>query len=171
VYYFIHLGIQHAESTVFAIVIAAMCVSILLLCYGFWASACGGKGAKYSLAIIYLVYALVLLAIGIALLALKNQITDAVETFFTKKPEEDAVRTAFENELGCKWNTTTEPQCKDKFEQLYKSVGIGVGAGLIVLFAVLLLGDIVAWRWLCSKWEEAPTSAKPTMTSPLTYSW
>jgi hypothetical protein len=174
VYYFIHLGIQTAEEAVFAILVVAMCVSVLLLFYGFWASACGRKAAKISLAVIYLVYGLVLLAIGIALLALKSNIIDTVQSFFVDKPVDDKVRTAFEKEFDCKWTPEpeTETDCKKKFQDLYGSFGVGIAAGLIVLFALLLVGDIIAWRWLCNNWEDVPEAAKqPTMTSPLTYSW
>jgi hypothetical protein len=171
VYYFVDLGIQKAENKVFAIVVTAMCVSILLLVYGFWASTCGGKGAKYSLAVIYLVYAFVLLAIGVVLLALKGKIIDAVDDYFTGLAPDAKVRTAFEDEFNCKWNATVEVECKVKFEDMYKSFGIGVAAGLIVLFAILIAGDIVAWKWLCSTWDDDTTGPKANVTTPLTYSW
>jgi hypothetical protein len=176
VYYFIDLGLQKAEPTIFGIAIAAMCASVLLLLYGLWASACGGKGVKYSLALVYLVYALGLLALGVSILALKERITDAVDDFFTREDPASQVRTTFERELGCKWAAAPGEEavnCSKKVEDLYRSFGVGIAAGLIVLFAILLAGDVVAWRWLCSKWEdEEPAGAKPqTMTSPLTYSW
>jgi hypothetical protein len=171
VYYFVDLSFHKAEKSVFAILVVAMVVSLLLLIYGFYASICGGKAAKFSLAVIYLIYALVLLAIGVALLAIKDTIIDAVEDYFLSDTTAEDVRSKFETEFKCEWEGNAT-NCKTKIQDLYKSFGVGIAAGLIVLFAILLLGDIIAWRWLCSKWEDGPAGGQGgDVKTPLTYSW
>jgi hypothetical protein len=169
VYYFVSLKIQEANSSIFIVLVVVMVVSFLLLIFGFWASFRGAVWAKALLAVIYALYAVILLAIGILLLAMKNQITDAVQEYFDINPGE--FRDKFEEALNCSWNDTNVT-CLEKFKDIYGTFGIGIGVGLILLAVVLLVGDGFAWKWICEKckYKEASSSQKQ-LTAPLTYSW
>jgi hypothetical protein len=121
--------------------------------------------------VIYLLYAMLVLAIGIILLALKKEIISTVEDYFVSKSTRTKDRRAFEREIGCTWNATNGVDCRIRCEELYNSFGIGVAAGLIVLFALLLLGDVIAWRWLCCTWYDGQANLSKDTATPMTYSW
>jgi hypothetical protein len=170
VYYFVSLKVQDANKSIFAVLVVAMVVSFLLLVFGFWSSFRGPPCSKAVLAVIYAIYAVALLGIGVCLLAMKGQITDAVQEYFDDNPGE--LRDAFQEGLNCSWNDTNAASCLDKFKEIYDTFGIGIGVGLIVLAVVLLIGDGFAWKWFCETWRNREVLSNQTnLTEPLTYSW
>jgi hypothetical protein len=147
--------------------LGALILSVLLLIYGFWASIRGQKIAKGIIAFLYLIYALALLALGISLLALKTKLLETIDDFMAKDVE---VRTEIETYFECIWNETGETSCKTMVENVFNRLGLWIGIGLIALFVLLIIGDIVAWKWI-REWEEVSKSGSQTLTAPLTYSW
>jgi hypothetical protein len=180
--YFIKLHLNEASEAVLAAIIVAMCASILLLIYGFYASLSGGPCHKAILSFVYLIFALALGAFGICILALKKQIIKVVGDQWAKGTE---FVHKFENQLNCTdWNSTSntsstsststgeKQSCKQVFEDFYRTFGTGISIGLIVLFGLLMIGDVFAWKFVCDKEhkkdEKGPSQS---LTAPLTYSW
>jgi protein-S-isoprenylcysteine O-methyltransferase Ste14 len=173
--FFVKWQLYEADGALFAGIIVVMCISLLLLFYGLYASTCGSKYHKLILAIIYGIFALALGALGIVILTLHDKISDSVGKLFTENSDSQFVQ-KLESRLNChNWTGCAHETlcCKDEFEKLYSSYGTPVGACLIVLFVALLVGDFFAWRWVCKKWraDEGTTAHGDTTTAPLTYSW
>jgi hypothetical protein len=170
--FFVHFKLSTAESGLFAGIIAAMCVSLLLLLYGFYASLCGSRGHKFLLAVLYCIFAVLIALLGIFILALRNKISTSVGELFDKHSGSSFV-TMLEEELQCSnWTGCTDPPCcKDRFDELYRSYGNPIGASLIVLFVALMVGDFFAWKWVCKNLNTDSTKEHMETTTPLTYSW
>jgi hypothetical protein len=175
--FFVRLHLNEASSTVLAVIIVAMCVSILLLIYGFYASVYGGPCQKAVLSLIYLIFALAMGAFGICILALKKQITTAIGNEWNKGGD---FVSNFEKQLKCQsWDNDSacnspEPDrcCKHVFEDFYAKFGTGIGAGLIVLFVILMVGDVFAWKFVCEKAKKKDEKGpSQSLTTPLTFSW
>jgi multidrug efflux pump subunit AcrB len=168
--YFIKFSISKVSDELFIATVIAVCVSGLILFYGVWASIWGGKCPKALLAVFYAIYALLLGALGIVILALKKQIIDEMGHVFATQPD---FQKALQDAADCQdWNDTEET-CKQVIEKFYGSFGLGAGIALIALFVVLLVGDGFAWKWTCQKWDglDDGSSEKPATTTPLRYSW
>jgi hypothetical protein len=170
--YFIEFKVQTVSDALFIAVVIAVSVSFLLLLFGFWASIWGGRCSKSLLAIFYLVYAIALGGLGIVVLVLKNRIITQVGKVFDTNTDFHDHFTSIVNCTGWSEEGTT---CLQKVQDFFKTFGVGVSAGLIVLFVILLVGDIFAWRVIfCSpSAREELSGSKPgaEVTTPLRYSW
>jgi hypothetical protein len=172
---FVTMELKSFSQDIFIAIIIAMVVSILILGFGIYASCCGGKGAQTILTLIYLVYALALGALGIAILAMKNPILSQIgDLWDSDDPDISAAVDNIRDQEHCRgWGNETDQSidCKLKIEDLYKKYGIPAGAVLIVLFLLLLVGVFFAFKSICSKDDEPDLDRSSKVTTPLTYGW
>jgi hypothetical protein len=176
---FVQLKLTAASTGLFAGLVVAMCVSLLLLFYGFYASVYGTACHKAVLSIVYCIFALALGALGICVIVLKNTISDDLGKYWATHETEMA---QVEKRLDCfNWTQTNSSQsgkesCKDVFDTFYNNFGKGIAAGLLVLFVILMVGDVFAWKFVCdrvngrSRLGDGSDGSKQ-LTAPLTYSW
>jgi hypothetical protein len=145
-FYSLKFKLPEVGVTFFASVTAAMALSGWLLITGFWASIWGNPCAKQAIPIIYLVYGVILLLLGICGLALKQQILTAIKDYFDGHPGRQ--RGLFEQVFNCSWNATnTVLDCMNELSETYTQYGTGFCIGFIALFAILLIADVLTWKF------------------------
>jgi hypothetical protein len=162
---FVHFELSKSDSGVFAGIVAAMCVSLLLFLYGFYSFICGSRHHKLVLAIIDSISAVALAVLGIVILTHHSKISDSVETLFEEHSDSNFV-TKLEKELDC----TNWIGCQEKFQELYRSYRTPIGASLIILFVALMVSDFFTWKWVCNTFNTDPALDHKAMTTPFTYS-
>jgi hypothetical protein len=149
-----------------------MCLSLLLLLYGFYASIWGNACHKAVLSTFYGIFAIVLGALGICVLAFKTKIIEGLSNYLNDN--QDALN-EFGRELHCS-TVNGAAECMNVFGSYYDKFGKGIGAALIVLFVILMVGDVLAWKFVCDrirgrdKLGDGSDGGKQ-LTAPLTYSW
>jgi hypothetical protein len=173
--YLAKIQIQSVSETLWVAVIIAMCASFLILCFGIYASWWGKACSRTIVLLIYIIYALVLGAIGIALLALKNTLMTEFGKLWEGEPAE--ARKKIEEFLKCKgWTSENEvtPSCKAKVDEFYGKYGGIIGGCLLGLFVILMAGSVWGFYLTCKGGQERSDTDTPrrnNVREPLAYSW
>ncbi|OHT08688.1 hypothetical protein TRFO_04750 [Tritrichomonas foetus] len=182
----VYSKIRTVNDTIFIVIIIALCVTALVFIFGIYSSCCGNKCTKGILTFIYLIYALVLAALGISLLIFKNKlpgyfreaydsgkfskedIATLEETFNCQFPESENGTSLLLNDTD-----TNQTDCFEMFESYVKDYGLWLGIALIILFVILFIGVVLACRLACKKDEESTGThpVKEQVSTPLTYGW
>lgn len=177
-YYFKMMAITEASDALYAVLIIGLCVSLLILIYGTYASCCGGRCHKVIISLIYIIWALVLLAVGIYVLGSKGKLLDMLGEHWDANKEKGAISTA-EQELKCSgWNVVTPgiSTCKEVISGYYNKYGKPCAGVLIVLSLILFVGVFLAFKMICRKTTDERGSSsqqggRDQFTTPLTYGW
>jgi hypothetical protein len=156
-HYIVALKIQNAITTIFAVAIAVVALSGLLLLGILWACFCEHHCSLVLKISIYLIYPLIVLALGISALVLKNSISQSVNDYF--ESHDDISRVQFANALNCSWpaNATENNECINKFKDLSVPFANGIGIALIVIFGVMLIIGCLPRICICELCEEKVT--------------
>ena len=152
--------IKEVSQTIYIIFIIATVIVCLVFIFAIYASCCGGKVAKTILGIIFLVLTILLLAFGIACLALKDSIDEYIVKMFTIGTKEyndsgkgkDALARVFKcvypgqpQPIDFESKGLCQEIVQDKFQQYDFACGI-----LLIIFAVLMLiAAIVCFVYAC----------------------
>jgi hypothetical protein len=161
----------------------ALSVSLMILLYGIYASCCGEGCQKAVMSVLFMIYAVALIGIGVALLVLKSKIEEQFHVFWEKREDHPGAIEALEASFDCcGWDlsdfrvcfnsTRRGSWCGPKVEDAYKKYGTPIAGGLIGLGGLLLIGTIVAIVFVCKaakedEWESASSGRK----NPLTSGW
>lgn len=184
--YFIATKFKDISNSLLIIVVIALCVSVLVLLFAFYASCKGNKCVRTILVFIYIIYALIVGAAAIFLFAFKGKlmglISDGVE-----KNNSDLIHSIQEG-FNCKMNSNTTKngtvyyfygsECDDKVNSFYKAKLPPIGGCLVGIFVILVIGIVLSFRYLCCVKETQDLSTtepinknKDSLNSPLTYGW
>ena len=137
--------------TVFIISIVICVLCGLLLLFAIYASCCGKRCAKSTLGILFLVFMIILIIFAICIWALRETILNWVGKHYTDKelwkivPQ---VVTCCNEPTG--WDTcsdVSQKACRSVFSDFLRKFGNIVGAVLVVLAVLLLIGAIVAFSY------------------------
>lgn len=175
-YYFKMIAIQEASSGLYAVLIIGLCVSLLILIYGTYASCCGGKCHKVIISLIYIIWAIVLLAVAVYVLVSKDKLLDTLGGAWDSNNE--TFKHA-ENGLKChNWDKKEGEleTCKVKITEIYEKYGTPAGAVLIILALLLFVGVFLAFKIICRKTADDGASSsqqggRDQFTTPLSYGW
>lgn len=178
IYYFKKMAVHEASNGLYAALIIGLCVSILILIYGTYASCCGAKCHKILICILYSLFSVALLALGVYMLAAKSQLMDLLSQAWSSSEGFLAVET----ELNCSgWsvatNNTRPTKCEEVIGNYYDKYG-KLGGGVFIVLGVLLFGGVIlAFKIICrkNKGDERGSSQQGSdrnqFTTPLHYGW
>jgi len=177
VIYFNKIHMKSVSESLLIGVIIGLCVSILVLLYGAYASCCGGRCHKLVLTVLYLVFSLVLGAIGVALLAVKGEVEKGLAMLWSTGKTD--VTDSLEEGFSCKGWGEASDSCKTVIMDFYSKWGTIAGGALIGLFVLLMIGVVFACRFICrsradegsEKGSAAQPGARDQFTAPLAYGW
>ena len=178
-YYFDQIAIKQVAEDLFVGVVIGLCLSVLLLIYGFYASCCGNRCHKCLLSVFYLIFSITLGAVGVALLAVKGKIEEGLAKLW--ETGQTQVTSALEDGFKCiSWDNHSiaeSERCRTKIMNFYSKYGNIGGGCLIALFVVLMAGTVLAFRFVCKsepksdKASSTQPNGKDQFTTPLTYGW
>jgi hypothetical protein len=183
--FFRDIGMAKVDSSLFIGIIIALGVSVLILLYCIYASCFGGSCQKVMIAVLFLAYALPLIALGISIVALKSKLKEQFCSFWESRSEHPDAVEAIEASLDCcGWdssddslcaNSTRQGSCGAKIDDYYQKYGIPAGGALLGLGVLLLIGTAIAIRFICkaenSNRQESVSGEQKSMGTALTYGW
>ena len=174
--------VRKVNDTVFIILVVVTCITGIVFIFGIYASCCGSRCARGALSVIYLAYALVLLACGVIVIIYRTKFSkflhDSYDEGKLSNSDIDNIEKTFkcefpaENTTNLKLLESNSESCFTKFDDFCKTYGIIIGVVLIVLFILLFIGVVVACQAACKKQETSSGSkTKEQVSTPLTYGW
>jgi hypothetical protein len=175
------LAMKDVHIALWVGVIIAMVVSLLILAYGIYASCFGGSCQKGLMTVIFGVYGVVVVALGIGVLAFKSQLVEGFKELWNDPIKNAKAISTLETGLDCSgWDNSSSPDdiptCETKIRDYYTKYGSPAGGVLLGLGLLLLVGVGFAIKFICSASKDGDTeysnvSGKSNVTTPLTYGW
>ena len=177
-----YVKFKFLNNTVFIVIIVCLCVSTLLLLFGIYASCCGKNCSKTLLSILYIIYALALGAGGVLILIYQDELGNYLEKIANNGHLTPNEREIIEDFFDCNFTNTTDNadssdnDCVEMFKDYIDKYGLIVAIALLVLFALLMVGVVIACRLMWKKeneYEIGKNSNKleNAVNQPLTYGW
>lgn len=177
--------VRKVNDTIFIILVVATCITGIVFIFGIYASCCGNRCARGALSVIYLAYALAILACGIIVLIYRNKFANYLRDNYYDEKLTDSDKDYIEKTFDCTFPERPVPNatnatllenstasCFDKFDDFCKKFGIIIGVVLIFLFVVIFIGVVFACNAACKKRETSSGSkTKEQVSTPLTYGW
>lgn len=174
--------VRKVNDTVFIILIVATCITGIVLIFGIYASCCGDRCARGALSVIFLVYALLLLACGVIVIIFRTKFSKYLRDGYDQgKLSQDDIN-YIEKTFECKFETENSTStkllednnasCFTKFDDFCKMYGIIIGVVFLFLFLLIFIGVVIACKEACRKQETSSGSkTKEQVSTPLTYGW
>ena len=176
--------VRKVNDTVFIILVVVTCITGMIFIFGIYASCCGNRCARGALSVIYLVYALILLACGIVVIIFRTKFSKFLRDSYDEGKFSDKDLENIEDTFSCKFPSNPEnatkltllednsESCFTKFDDFCKKFGIIIGIVLLVLFVLIFIGVVIACNAACRKRETSSGSkTKEQVSTPLTYGW
>ena len=139
---------DEVSKTVFIVSIVVCVLCGLLLLFAIYASCCGKQCAKGVLGFVFIIFMLILIACAVCIWVLRDRIL----TWIGNHYEEKELWKVVPSVVNCcqdpsGWDTCQDPTqkpCRSVFDDFLRKFGNVVGACLVVLAVLLLIGAIVA---------------------------
>ena len=184
--YFIATKFKGISDSLLTIVIIALCVSVLVFLFSLYASTKDNKCVRTVLTFIYIIFALVMGAAGIFLLAFKGELLKIINDAVVRNQTD--VTYSIETAFNCQMLTSNDTsqggreqfydsECESKVDEFYKSKIPPIGGCLIADFVVLMFGVVMSFRYICRKEKldlspsDQSNKSREQLNSPLTYGW
>lgn len=151
-YYECHYQMKSVNKTTFYVVLSALIVSALTLIFAIYASCCGKTCAKTTISIIYIIFALAIIGIGIIFLAFQSTIKDGMYKIWNGSLDQQTVK-EFEKLFKCHtWDSPFEETthtCKYFTDNKLSKYLMYAGIFTICLGVILLISVIAALSVFC----------------------
>ena len=178
------IELKELSDKILIVVIAGLCVSLLLFFLGLYASCCGGKCIRSIVAILFLVYAVGLAALGIVIFAFKTNLYNAIEKVMDKEDVDQSI-IDIEKQLKCCgfedatlvrcWNSSyANVTCGSKLDAIYTKEGYILAGSCLGAALLLFIGTIFAYKFLCREVKsetETNNKIEETLVSTDRYGW
>ena len=148
------------DSSILLTLSIALCISVVLLAYAFYAIYCYGKYSRMVLGVVFIILATGILMIGISVLVMRSNIVRQARYLWSEK-EVSAAGKWLEEKLECcgfddstKRNCQIEARCEDKLSSLIENYSgwiAGISIGISVVVYLIL---IYAWWQLCKNTDK-----------------
>lgn len=173
-----HLTFTEIYLDIYLYIGLGISVIVFLVCiYASWNSE--SKCTRSFLGIIFIIFLIVVLAIGIVVIAFKDNFLSALGNVFTDRSNEDRqqIQTAFK---CCNWGTQklnctvdVDQDCQEKFISFYDNFRIGIFISSLVISLLLGIGILLVFHSVCSccHGKQNNGSRYDPFNTTLSYGW
>ena len=179
--YLLDLKLNEVLTWEYTTVLVALIASVAFLIFSIIVVFFDNKCLRSFVSIMYVVFDIVILAVGVFLIASQNSIPNLIEKIWKDSPKYDPIRNDQEkNWECCGWNASqlhcingsyANITCYSQYEAKFGQKMIKYGWVCIALFFVLLIAIYYAFKLSCRSGSDENKKTKEQFNTPLTYGW
>jgi hypothetical protein len=148
------LDLTAYDTNVVVWLFVAFAISVVVLFLALYLNCCRWRYSKVSLAVLYTFFDLFLLLAAVAVFSFRTQVVDQLGTLWTQQAQSSIVRYLEERLHCCGFSEgcpgpAQPPACAPVLEAELAKYSGWIGAILIALFVVLLVGVVIAYYRSC----------------------